>query len=149
MTSRSKAGRTQRAPEEMIPRKDAKTLATRGQRRAGVQASHAAESGARRPTKAALIQQMLRGAEGASVAVLIKATGWQAHTMRAALTRLRQAGHSVERSRSAEGETLYQIGAGPQSGSSDGGELAAVPARDTALDQPSPPAPVAEDRSVS
>lgn len=62
-----------------------------------------------RPTKAGLLQQRLAGPGGATLADLMHATGWQAHTVRAALTHLRQAGHAVERSRSDEGGTVYRI----------------------------------------
>ena len=44
-----------------------------------------------------------------SLFALEQATGWQPHTLRAAITRLRQAGHRVERSRSADGGTVYRI----------------------------------------
>ena len=77
----------------------------------GVRAGRAGapQTEARRATKASLLQRMLSGPEGATLATLAQATGWQAHTARAALTRLRQAGHAVERSRSEAGETVYRI----------------------------------------
>lgn len=79
--------------------------------------------GPRRPTKAALIQQMLADPEGTTLAALAQATGWQAHTVRAALTRLRPAGPAVERSRSEAGETVYSIvSAGTDAASLTGGE---------------------------
>lgn len=62
-----------------------------------------------RPTKLARLQAMLRTPAGASLPALREATGWQAHTLRAALTRLRQAGHAVERGRSEGGVTTYRI----------------------------------------
>lgn len=64
-----------------------------------------------RVTKIALLQQMLRAPEGVSLSTMEEVTGWQAHTLRAALTRLRQAGHRVERNRSEEGATTYRIAA--------------------------------------
>jgi hypothetical protein len=67
-----------------------------------------AEAKPRRRTKASILQQMVAGPEGATLAALTQATGWQAHTVRSALTRLRQAGHRVERSRSDEGGTVYR-----------------------------------------
>lgn len=62
-----------------------------------------------RPTKAARLQEMLAAPGGATLAGLGAALGWQAHTVRAALTRLRQAGHAVERSKSEAGDTVYRI----------------------------------------
>lgn len=68
-----------------------------------------------RPTKLAQLQHRLAAPEGATPASLCAALGWQRHTLRAALTRLRQAGHRLERSRSAEGESVYRLILDPQS----------------------------------
>jgi len=60
--------------------------------------------------KAAEVLALLSRAEGASLAELVAATGWQPHTTRAALTRLRQAGHSIRLA--AEGDRrAYHLGA--------------------------------------
>ena len=64
-------------------------------------------------TKQALIVGMLQREGGASLDDLIAATGWLAHTTRAALTRLRQSGFVVERSKDEAGPTVYRIAAGP------------------------------------
>ncbi|MDP9195621.1 MAG: DUF3489 domain-containing protein [Pseudomonadota bacterium] len=42
---------------------------------------------------------------------LVEALGWQPHTVRAALTRLRQSGHSIERSISKDNQVLYHLNA--------------------------------------
>ena len=47
-------------------------------------------------TKQALIIGLLQREGGATLADLMAATGWLAHTTRAALTRLRQAGHVLD-----------------------------------------------------
>jgi len=60
-------------------------------------------------TKVGQLQALLAAPEGATLAGLCESLGWQSHTVRAALTRLRQAGHSVERSRSEDGQTIYRI----------------------------------------
>ncbi|MFO1148086.1 MAG: DUF3489 domain-containing protein [Alsobacter sp.] len=60
-------------------------------------------------TKRALIIAMLGREEGATIAELMAATGWLAHTTRAALTGLRHKGHRVERSRLDEGPSIYRI----------------------------------------
>ncbi len=49
-------------------------------------------------TKQAVILNLLRRAEGASIDDLTSAIGWQAHSVRAALTGLRKRGHDIERS---------------------------------------------------
>lgn len=51
---------------------------------------------------------LLRRDEGATPIELIEATGWMAHTMRAALTGLRKKGHQIERSKRDE-TTCYRI----------------------------------------
>ncbi len=50
-----------------------------------------------RQTKQAVILNLLRRAEGVSIDDLTSATGWQAHSVRAALTGLRKRGHDIER----------------------------------------------------
>ena len=48
-------------------------------------------------SKTATIQKLLRRPKGASLAQLQTATHWQSHSLRAALTRLRKAGQTIER----------------------------------------------------
>ncbi|UVO50189.1 DUF3489 domain-containing protein [Sphingomonas sp. SUN019] len=52
--------------------------------------------------------ELLRRDKGATPIELIEATGWMAHTMRAALTGLRKKGHQIERSKRDE-TTCYRI----------------------------------------
>lgn len=59
-------------------------------------------------TKIDTVAKMLARPTGASIAQLEKATGWQPHSVRAALTRLRQKGHAIER-QSETGTTSYHI----------------------------------------
>ncbi len=61
-----------------------------------------------RQTKQAAILNLLRRAEGASIDDLTSATGWQAHSVRAALTGLRKRGHDIERSVES-GASHYRI----------------------------------------
>jgi len=61
-----------------------------------------------RRTKIDSVRKLLSRPTGASIAQLRKATGWQPHSVRAALTRLRQKGHAVERRRH-NGRTTYRI----------------------------------------
>jgi hypothetical protein len=70
-------------------------------------------------TKAAQIEALLRrktGAEallrrktGACLVDLTKATGWQPHSIRAALTGLRKTGADISRERNVKGATVYRI----------------------------------------
>ncbi len=61
-----------------------------------------------RPTTQAAILDLLRRAEGASIGDLTSATGWQAHSVRAALTGLRKRGHDIQRSVES-GASHYRI----------------------------------------
>jgi hypothetical protein len=65
------------------------------------------------PTKTATILKLLRRPKGASIAQLQKATDWQAHSIRAALTGLRKKGHEIDRSsQDTRGGTVYRIANG-------------------------------------
>ena len=55
-----------------------------------------------------MVIDLLRLEGGATLAGIVAATGWQAHTARAALTGLRKKGHAIERF-SADGVTRYRI----------------------------------------
>ena len=62
--------------------------------------------GARR-TKASIILDLLKRPKGATVADLQKATGWQAHSIRAAITGLRKRGITITRSQD-DSVTVYR-----------------------------------------
>jgi Protein of unknown function (DUF3489) len=64
-----------------------------------------------RQTKAALLRTRLAEAGGVSLAALIEATGWQAHTLRAAMSGLRKEGLTLARRREGE-DTIYAIAPG-------------------------------------
>lgn len=65
---------------------------------------------ARAPSKAALVQGLLRRAEGASMGDLIAATGWQPHSARAFISGLRKSGVEVPKEK-VDGLTRYRIAA--------------------------------------
>ncbi|TMV08064.1 DUF3489 domain-containing protein [Ruegeria sediminis] len=50
-----------------------------------------------RQTKTDMVQALLRRPEGTSLADICKATGWQQHSARAALSTLRKKGATIER----------------------------------------------------
>ena len=64
-----------------------------------------------RRTKADTILDLLQRPAGASIAELTKATGWQPHSVRAALTGLRKKEREVVRTKDNQGVTRYYIAA--------------------------------------
>jgi hypothetical protein len=75
------------------------------QQRAGSALHQAA---ARTTTKAA-IKMLLRRKRGATLTALQEATGWQPHSLWAALTGLRKTGVEIQRATNAKGETVYRL----------------------------------------
>ena len=60
-------------------------------------------------SKLALIVAMLTKDKGATLAALVKATGWLPHTTRAAMTGLRKRGFAIERTRHEKLGSHYRI----------------------------------------
>jgi hypothetical protein len=60
-------------------------------------------------TKRALIIELLRRSDGASLDELVAATGWLPHTSRAALTGLRHKGFVLEKGLRPDGKSIYRI----------------------------------------
>jgi hypothetical protein len=60
-------------------------------------------------TKQAVIVDLLKRREGAGIADLMAATGWQAHSVRAALTGLRKRELNVVRTQTDGGGSVYRI----------------------------------------
>ena len=60
-------------------------------------------------TKTDAVIRLLRRSNGATIAQLQKATGWQPHSVRAALTGLRKKGNDVQRDKNAKDVTVYRI----------------------------------------
>jgi hypothetical protein len=79
---------------------------------------HAPTAAPRDGSKLALMIDLLRRADGATIVDLTQATGWLAHTTRAAITGLRKRGYAVTRERSDAGESVYRISGAP-AGSGD------------------------------
>ncbi len=65
-------------------------------------------------TKIDKVQALLRRPSGASLEALCKATGWQPHSVRAALSGLRKKGATIERRTSDKpnGASTYHLAAG-------------------------------------
>jgi hypothetical protein len=60
-------------------------------------------------SKQALVIGMLSNKGGATLDMLVEATGWLPHTTRAALTGLRKRGFTIERSSEKGAESVYRI----------------------------------------
>ena len=69
-----------------------------------------------RETKTALLRKLLSRKAGADLAALQSATGWQPHSLRAALSGLRKAGYGINRTDPAKpgGSAVYRITSGPE-----------------------------------
>ena len=68
-----------------------------------------AQAAVRSGTKQARVIELLSREHGATLDDLIVATGWLPHTTRAALTGLRRKRYALERSKDADGRTVYRI----------------------------------------
>ena len=75
---------------------------------AAMSAAHPAGSPSPRRTKAAILRARLTEPGGVSLASLMETTGWQAHTLRAALSGLRKTGVTLTRRREGD-DTIYAI----------------------------------------
>ena len=63
-----------------------------------------------RSNKKAEVIALMKRAKGATLAEIMKATGWQAHTVRGFISVLgKKGGEEVESSKSADGERTYKI----------------------------------------
>lgn len=60
-------------------------------------------------TKPEIILKHIHRKTGATLKSLQDATGWQPHSVRAALTGLRKKGHAIERLRDSKGVTVYRV----------------------------------------
>ena len=66
------------------------------------------QTAARRGTKQALLINLLKRKKGATIEVIVETLDWLPHTVRAALTRLRQQDYRIERVRK-DGVSRYRI----------------------------------------
>lgn len=62
-----------------------------------------------KPTKKSRLIKLLSRKRGCGIDVMMKELGWQAHTIRAAITRLKQEGHEITRASSSPGKAVYQL----------------------------------------
>lgn len=66
---------------------------------------------ARAPSKIEQVLVLMRREQGATLAELTTATGWQPHSARAALTGLRKKGHAIQTGK-REDATCYRLAGG-------------------------------------
>jgi uncharacterized protein DUF3489 len=105
------------AGEGRAGRRGAKRASPRAERRTapkhggqlGENGAYAAELGQRPVGKLGRVLEAVGAAGGATLAELVLLTGWRPHTTRAALTRLRQRGHALERL-DLDGRRAYRLG---------------------------------------
>jgi hypothetical protein len=64
-----------------------------------------------RTSKKAVIVALIERPNGAAIGDLTAATGWQVHSVRAALTGLRKEGKELVRAKDAAGVTHYRLAA--------------------------------------
>lgn len=60
-------------------------------------------------TKPETILRLVRRKNGATLKVLRDATGWQPHSVRAAVSGLRKNGHAIECAKDAKGASIYRV----------------------------------------
>jgi DNA-binding transcriptional regulator PaaX len=70
-----------------------------------------------RETKTAILRKLLSRKSGADLVALQSATGWQPHSVRAALSGLRKAGYIIDRTEPTKpgASVVYRLGLGPES----------------------------------
>jgi len=80
-------------------------------KKAGRAKKAAAKPKAERTNKKAEVIAMMKRAKGATLAEIVKATGWQPHTVRGFVSILgSKGGAKIESSKNAAGERTYKIG---------------------------------------
>ena len=120
-TKKTKTSKTARKPAALAKRAGTKAAAgaamgtgwgTKARRAALLKPAEPKAAPAKRAgTKSETVLTMIATAKGATIEALMKATDWQAHTLRAFLSRARAAGTKVESDR-ADGVTTYRVAGG-------------------------------------
>jgi len=80
-------------------------------RKAAAGGNTTARRAAREGTKQAKLLELLRRPEGATIAQLVKATGWQPHTVRGALAGAlkKRLGLAITSEKPEDGERVYRV----------------------------------------
>jgi len=100
------------APEAVQPKAGRKpTKKTKPAKKAGRAKKAAAKPKADRANKKAEVVAMMKRAKGATLPEIMKATGWQPHTVRGFVSILgSKGGEKIESSKNSAGERTYKIG---------------------------------------
>ena len=119
MTASRKAVTTKRsgrpphkaAGKSSTPRKVHKKAEVRVVRAKRIAPEQSPPAAPARPSKKAAVIALLARPEGAAISDLVGVTGWQVHSVRAALTGLRKEGKDLVRGKDATGVTHYRLAA--------------------------------------
>jgi hypothetical protein len=101
----ARGGARQRKPQPIVDGAKAPGPAIVGE--------HAKTRAPRDGSKLARVIDLLQRSEGATIPNLTEATGWLAHTTRAALTGLRKRGYAVARERVDGADSIYRVAGRP------------------------------------
>ena len=61
------------------------------------------------PNKKQVLIKLLKRKSGVSMATMMRDTGWQSHSLRAAVSRLRREGFAIGHRLNTSGETVYYV----------------------------------------
>lgn len=64
-----------------------------------------------KPSKATIVERLLKSRNGATISDIGEATGWQPHSCRAFLTGMRKKGHVIVRDQRKDGSSRYRLSA--------------------------------------
>ena len=98
-------------PTAAKPKRERKAKKAKAAKKAGPAKKAASKPKADRANKKAEVIAMMKRAKGATLAEIMKATGWQPHTVRGFVSILgSKGGEKIESSKNAAGERTYKIG---------------------------------------
>ena len=106
--SRASRGRVRKTPEKSTSRQQARQAIATAAPEVVETGSAAATA---RPSKKTMILTLLQRPDGAAIGDLTAATGWQGHSVRAALTGLRKEGKELAHIKNEGGVTHYRLAA--------------------------------------
>jgi hypothetical protein len=110
----AKGGSMTSKTKSKAPKKAAATATTAGKSAAKNTVAKPAKTAAsaRAGSKLDILIGLLRRPKGAGIAELMKATGWQAHSIRGAISGgiRKKLGHKVASTRTEDGQRVYRIG---------------------------------------
>ena len=85
------------------------TRSAKSSKKAKPAAKNSAKSATDRSNKKAEVIALMKRSKGATLAEIMKATGWQAHTVRGFVSILGKNGEKIASSKEADGERSYRI----------------------------------------